>query len=180
MTGTDRLNTRRARILRRPLRRQDGDVTRIPIADGLFTWPSESPRLIGAQCAACGVVAFPTRRRCPGCDGEEMTERLLAPRGTLWTWTTQPYLPKSPPYASGETPETFRPYAVGYVELPDEVIVEARLTEPDPDKLVIGMPMELAVVPFGVRDNGDEVVTYAFRPAAAEPPAVAGPNEREA
>ena len=41
--------------------------------------------------------------------------------------------------------------------------VEAHLTESDPGALSTGMEMELVVVPFGQRD-GDEVMTFAFRP----------------
>ena len=63
--------------------------------------------------------------------------------------------------------ETFQPYALGYVELPGEVMVEARLTEPDPARLAIGQPMRLAIVPYTVRADGTEVLTFAFAPADA-------------
>ena len=49
------------------------------------------------------------------------------------------------------------------IDLGGEVKVEAHLTEADPAALATGMEMELVVVPFGERD-GDEVVTFAFRP----------------
>jgi len=86
---------------------------------------------------------------------ERLGERLLGRTGTLHTWTVQGFRPK-PPYAG---PEEFEPYGVGYVELPGEVLVEARLTVADPDRLRIGMPVELVIVPFGDR------VTYAFAPS---------------
>ena len=70
--------------------------------------------------------------------------------------------PKSPPYAVADT-EAFEPYGVGYVELPGEVRVEARLTVADPALLRIGMPMELTLIPAPGADHGD-VVTYAFAP----------------
>ena len=63
-------------------------------------------------------------------------------------------------------PAEFKPYAVGYVELPGEVKVESRLTECDPAVLVNGMEMELVIVPFRTDDDGNEVVTFAFRPVA--------------
>jgi uncharacterized OB-fold protein len=87
-------------------------------------------------------------------------ERLLGRRGTLWSWTVQCFPPKSPPYAVAD-PDEFEPYGVGYVELPGEVRVEARLTESDPSRLRIGMPMELTLVPA---PGGGGVVTYAFAP----------------
>ena len=126
-----------------------------PVADGLFTWPTDDPRLIGSRCRACGVVTFPAQASCPACTSLAVEERLLGRTGTLHTWTVQGFRPK-PPYAG---PEEFEPYGVGYVELPGEVLVEARLTVADPDRLRIGMPVELVIVPFGDR------VTYAFAPS---------------
>jgi uncharacterized OB-fold protein len=93
-----------------------------------------------------------------------MADELLARRGRLWAWTIQEFPPPTPPYA-GPTGDDFVPFAVGYVELPGEVKVEARLTENDPDVLANGMEMELVIVPFRTDDDGHEVVTFAFRPA---------------
>jgi uncharacterized OB-fold protein len=92
-----------------------------------------------------------------------MAEQLLARRGRLWAWTTQEFPPPSPPYA-GPRGDAFVPFGVGYVELPGEVKVEARLTETDPEKLALGTEMELVLVPFGTDDDGNEVVTFAFQP----------------
>jgi uncharacterized OB-fold protein len=74
-------------------------------------------------------------------------------------------MPKTP-YKSGETPETFQPYGVGYVELPGGVRVEGRLTENDPAKLAIGMNMEVVFEPYRTEENGDEIISFFFRPAA--------------
>ena len=138
-----------------------------PIAAGLFTVADGPVRLIGSQCARCGTVAFPSQPSCPKCTSVDVTQRLLARRGTLWSWTIQCFPPKSPPYAVDD-PGAFEPYGLGYIELPGEVRVEARLTEADPDRLRIGMLMELTLVPApGGETQG--VVTYAFRPVAEEP-----------
>ena len=136
----------------------------VPVAEGLFTWPSEHPRLIGAQCAGCGLVSFPAGPACQRCGGTDATEKLLPDRGALWTFTTQDFRPPSPPYDGADTDATFRPYALGYVELPGEVMVEARLTESDPARLAIGQPMRLAIVPYTVGADGTEVMTFAFAP----------------
>jgi uncharacterized OB-fold protein len=124
-------------------------------ADGLTAGLPEAPELIGSECRRCGAVAFPRQSACARCTSGDVIERRLGRRGTLWTWTIQCFPPKSPPYAGD--PDAFEPYGVGYVELPGEVRVEARLTEADPRRLRIGMPMEL--VP------GDGIVAFAFRPA---------------
>ncbi len=136
---------------------------RIPIAEGLFTWPSENPALLGSRCTACGIVSFPAAESCMACSGQEVSVEELPRRGTLWTWTVQQFMPKTP-YNSGETPETFQPFGVGYVELPGGVRVEGRLTESDPDRLRIGMEMDVVFDTYRVEDNGDEVIGFFFRP----------------
>jgi len=142
-------------------------TTRVPIAEGVFTWPSEQPRLLGARCGDCGTHTFPAQPGCPRCGSEAMGTVELADRGTLFTFTTQGFLPKAP-YAGSETEADFAGYAVGYVELPGEVMVETRLTALDPGSLRIGMPMRLVVVPFRTEPDGTEVMTYAFAPAGNE------------
>ncbi len=137
-------------------------MARVPVAEGVFTWPADEPQLIGSCCSACGMVTFPTQDSCPRCASTAMEETLLARRGTLWAWTTQGFPPPAP-YA-GPTGTDFVPFGVGYVELPGEVKVETRLTENDPEVLRNGMEMELVVVPFRTDDDGNEVVTFAFRP----------------
>jgi uncharacterized OB-fold protein len=141
-------------------------MARVPVAEGIFTGSTDEPQLIGSKCSACGIVTFPAQESCPRCASTEMAEHLLARRGRLWAWTTQHFPPPSPPY-SGPTGSAFVPFGVGFVELPGEVKVESRLTESDPDVLVPGMEMELVLVPFRTDDDGNEVVTFAFRPVKA-------------
>jgi uncharacterized protein len=137
-----------------------------PVAEGLFVEVGGGVRLIGSECELCGVVTFPTQASCPRCTSLQVRERLLARAGTLWSWTIQWFPPKSPPYAVAD-PEAFEPYGVGYVELPGEVRVEARLTVADPDKLRIGMPMELTLISVP-GDEDEDVVTFAFAPSEDE------------
>jgi uncharacterized OB-fold protein len=109
---------------------------------------------VAGRCGGCAAVTFPLRERCPSCGGS--VERiLLPPRGTLWTWTSQGFEPK-PPYVpeAGE----FEPFALGYVEFAGYLRVEGRLTEAEPERLRIGMPMEVVELRLGDR------VTYAFAP----------------
>ena len=138
-------------------------VTRVPVAEGVFTWPSDDPRLIGSRCSACGIVTFPAQDSCPRCASTQMAEHLLPRRGRLWAWTTQGFPPPSPPYA-GPTGDAFVPFGIGYVELGGEVKVETRLSEASAPR--IGMEMELVLVPFRTDAEGNEVVTFAFRPVA--------------
>ncbi|TVS18312.1 MAG: Zn-ribbon domain-containing OB-fold protein [Gammaproteobacteria bacterium] len=137
-----------------------------PIDPKLFTWPSSNPRLLGSRCNNCGTTSFPSQTSCPRCCSEDVTPCELATRGTLWSFTIQGFLPKSPPYAGEETAATFQPYGVGYVELPDQVRVVSRLKVSSPEELEIGMDMELVFEPFRVDEDGAEIISYAFRPVA--------------
>lgn len=138
--------------------------TAIPIAAQLFTWPAETPQLIGSRCSRCDVVTFPAQASCPKCTSQEVEQTLLPRRGTLWTFTTQEFLPKNPPYSGTETAAEFEPFGIGYVELADHVMVEGRLTVADPAKLRIGMDMELVIEPHRVSPDGDDVMRFAFAP----------------
>jgi uncharacterized protein len=138
-------------------------VSQVAFAPDVFTWPADEPQLIGGRCTDCAAVTFPQQPSCARCGSTAVEAHLLPRRGTLWTFTTQEFLPKEP-YAGGETPETFRPYGMGMVQLGDEVRVEGRLTEGDAAKLRIGMDVQLVIVPFRVDPDGTEVMTYAFEP----------------
>lgn len=131
----------------------------------VFTWPAEDPQLIGGRCDECAAVTFPVQSRCPRCGRATMSELPLPRRGTLVSWTTQGFPPVLP-YAGDPTGKSFVPFGVGLVQLDDVVRVEARLTESDPAKLRFGMDVELAIVPFYVDEEGDEIMTFAFAPVA--------------
>jgi len=135
----------------------------IPIAEGLFTGPPSAPQLVGGHCSACGGWHFPAQDNCPHCAGVEVERRPLARRGTLWTWTIQGFVPPVPPYRGAV--EGFVPFGVGYIELPEGLRVQARLTVNDPAALRIGMAMELTLETIGSDAAGRPVAGYAFAPA---------------
>ncbi len=137
----------------------------LPIQEGLFTWPALHPQLLGSRCRLCGEMAFPAQQDCRSCSGQDTELVELGDRGTLWTWTIQSFMPKTP-YHSDETPETFRPYGVGYVEMPGGLRVESRLQENTPEELQIGMPMQLQIEPFRTDEHGNQLMNFSFRRAA--------------
>ncbi|EQB17280.1 Zn-ribbon domain-containing OB-fold protein [Sphingobium lactosutens] len=128
----------------------------IDIAEGLFV-DTPHPTLIGGRHRQTGRIVFP----CP--TGNPDYEPMLLPRrGTLWSWTVQRFRPKSPPYAG---PEEFSPFALGYVELPGAVIVEAPFADVAFDNLRIGMEMETVLIPLNHDGQGRTIRTFAFAPA---------------
>lgn len=123
------------------------------IAEGLFT-DETPPRLLGGRERTTGRVVFP----CPA--GDSCDPVPLAREGRLWSYTVQRYRPKTPPYAG---PEAFAPWIVAYVELPGEVIVEARLVDVAFDAVEIGMPLRLVQVPLDP-DAAEPLAIPAFAP----------------
>jgi uncharacterized OB-fold protein len=126
-----------------------------PVADGLWT-DEVQPRLIGGQDRRTGEIVFPM----PQGDAAQQFDAVpLSRTGTLWSWTSQDFRPKSPPYAG---PEAFTPFLVGYVELPGQVIVETRIEGATLADLTLGMAMELVITEFAPGRT-----TFAFQPAGA-------------
>jgi uncharacterized OB-fold protein len=126
------------------------------IDDNIIT-ADAPPHLIGGKHRETGRITFPLPS---GPDGALYDPMPLSTDGTLWSWTVQRFRPKSPPYAG---PEAFEPYAVGYVALADQLIVEARLDGIPFDRLRVDMPVTMALVPFATDPDGTTVLTYAFR-----------------
>ena len=140
--------------------RQVADLTILPpVAAGLFRVENGEPTLIGGRRKSDGQLVFPLP--CgPEQDLYEPTS--LGREGHLWSFTVQRFRPKSPPYAGVDDETSFKPYAVGYVELPGEIIVESRIEVDDPSRLTVGMPMRMVLAPF--HGSGGLMATYAFRP----------------
>jgi uncharacterized OB-fold protein len=132
-----------------------------PIADGLFEVVGGTPHLVGGRRRSDGRMVFPKPQ---GSEGEDYEPVRLSPEGRLWSFTVQRFRPKSPPYAGAEDDNSFKPYALGYVELAGEVIVESRIETDDFASLSIGMPMRLKLTPF--QKAGGDVLAYAFEPVA--------------
>ena len=92
-----------------------------PLAEGLYRMADGAPRLLGGRRKSDGKIAFPLPL---GAQGELYDTVDLASEGRLWSYTVQRFRPKSP-YAGPGDERSFRPYAVGYVELPGQIIVES-------------------------------------------------------
>lgn len=133
-----------------------------PLAEGLFEVEGGRPHLVGGRRLSDGRMVFPFPS---GPEAQHYERVRLADEGVLWSYTIQRFRPKSPPYAGDDDEESFQPYALGYVELPGQVIVESRLNVADFASLDIGLPMRLVLTPFR-KAGGATVLAYAFEPAA--------------
>ena len=144
-------------------------MAQVPVAEGIFTLPERRPaadrqplhRVRHRHLPRAGLVPAlrvdrdgraAARRGGAGCGrGRRRTSRRRRRR------------------TRGRRARTSCRSASGYVELPGEVKVETRLTESDPDVLdASAWRWSWSLVPFRTDDDGNEVVTFAFRPVATE------------
>ena len=137
-------------------------IKKMPAVKGLFTWPSEEPRLIGSHCRSCNSYSFPKRSLCPNpnCRNKQVEEVLLNPKGKLWSYTVHYYQPP-PPFKFNEP---FKPFGIGVVELPEGIKILGMLTSSDLNSLKIGMNVELVVEKIYEDKEGNESVTWKFKP----------------
>ena len=135
---------------------------RVPVAEGLFTETAEGPRLLGSRCVACGVPYFPKSPVChnPDCRESQVEDAAFGPRGKLWSCAIQDYPPPSP----ARYDEPYVPYALGVVDLAEGLRVLGRISTDDPARLEVGMEMELVLEPLCHDPDGNEVITWKFKP----------------
>ena len=138
----------------------EAETTRVPIEPGFFTIPpdpNESPRLLGTRCRACEETFFPRREICARCYSDETEDRLLGPRGKLYTYT---YV-RVPMFGTRRT--DLQSYGVGQVDLPEGPRIQAVLSGKRED-FQIGMEMELELETLRQNKEGQDVVIFRFRP----------------
>lgn len=125
------------------------DLEQIPVPD--LTDPNFAPfwqgtrenKLMVQRCEACGTHRWPPRLTCRSCRSPDLAWVEVAPRGTLYTYTTV-----GRPTAKGFSST---PYTVGFVALdtPANIRVIGNVIGVEPSQLVIGMALEGHFVPAG-------------------------------
>ncbi len=135
---------------------------KIPIIEGLFTWPSDKPQLIASKCKKCGTVTFPKAAFCANPDCEKKRDNVeivnLSNTGTVWTYTTQIYAPPAP-----FKKEPFEPYGIAMVDTSEGLRVLGILTTTDNVKL--GGKVELTAGKL-YEDDENEYVTWMWKPVS--------------
>jgi len=127
----------------------DPDLFRLPRAG------EERPLLLGSHAPVSGLWFWPRRRRCP-VTRTPVEDVELGPLGTLHAWTFL-HVPRMGKVSFGATGG----YAVGQVDLPEGVRVQAPLVGTQ-DDWSIGDQMALTLFPVGTDAEGNELVTFRF------------------
>ena len=132
-------------------------MKKYPLRNNLFTVPNLSSKeasLLGSKCQSCQEVAFPQKTICPNCFGNKIKPVKLSSKGKLFTFTVTYQGPR----------EYSVPYACGYIDLPEGVRLYSLITDWTPEKLKIGVEMELVIDKIKEDSEGNEVIGYKFRP----------------
>lgn len=133
------------------------------IADGLFRLEGDRSVLFGSKRRSTGAVKFPAEPRELSDRADDIVPVELSTRGTLFTFTTQEFPPPLP-FRGDRSPELFKPYVVGYVELPEGVLVESLIVGVDVTDLHIGQEMVSTTTLLDTAD-GQSLTTFAFTTA---------------
>ncbi len=131
------------------------------LREGMFEMPDsieEAPHLYGQRCLACREVFASTERRfCANC-GKDALERIkLGTRGIVHTFTIV--------HQQLKGSLMHPPYVIARVRLPEGVTVQGVLTDVDPHKVAIDMPVETCLKQVAEDETGCRVVASFFRPA---------------
>ncbi len=119
------------------------------------------PYLEGSRCKSCDAVFIGERENCSSCGGRgTLSTFKLSNRGELYVYSIT--------YRSFPGIET--PFVSAVVDLEGGGTLKSNLIniEPDPEKIKMGMPVEVIykIAPRKDRD-GNEYLTYYFQPANA-------------
>lgn len=118
--------------------------------------------LKGQECRGCGRIAFPRKRVCPDCFGDDLADRPLSRTGTLHTFTRTVL----------GAPHLNPPYVIGLVDLPEKIKVLSLIVDCDPgaEGLQVGMPVELVIGRLREGPDGEGLYGPQFRPISLGDP----------
>ncbi|MGE4167130.1 MAG: Zn-ribbon domain-containing OB-fold protein [Xanthobacteraceae bacterium] len=110
------------------------------------------PHLMGGRCKNCSASSFPRSDVCTSCLSEDIEAVTLGDEGTLYSFSIVHQAPRG----------WNTPYALGYVDLSDEIRVLAHIDIPTA-AIAIDMPVKLAVGVVGSDDSGMPMYSYTFK-----------------
>ena len=130
----------------------------LPIVSFLNIPPKGDPYLEGLQCGTCKAVFLGERSTCASCGARDsLAPKRLANTGSLYVYTI----------VHRSFPGVPVPYVSAIVDLDGGGTVKGNLVgiEPNPDKIQMGMPVEVVYKIAPTKDReGNEYLTYTFQP----------------
>ena len=134
----------------------------LPAVDYLKLPADGDPYLEGQKCKACSAIYLGERGQCSKCSARDPFEPVrLSNRGTLYVYSI----------VHRSFPGIETPYISAIVDLEGGGTVKGNLigVDPDPEKIQMGMPVEVVYKDaLGRKDKeGNSYISYFFQPADA-------------
>ena len=133
----------------------------LPVVDFLKLPEGGDPYLEGHVCSSCDAIFLGERRHCSKCGARDaLSPKRLQNRGTLYVYSI----------VHRSFPGIETPYISAIVDLEGGGTVKGNLIgiDPDPEKVKMGMPVEVVYKDaLGRKDrDGNSYTSYFFQPAA--------------
>ncbi len=133
----------------------------LPVVPFLKIPDDGDPYLEAQRCASCGAIFLGERSTCSSCGTHGQLEaKRLSNRGNLYVYTI----------VHRSFPGIEVPYVSAIVDLEGGGTVKGNLINiaPDPEKVQMGMPVEVVYQIAPRKDQeGNEYLTYYFQPRSA-------------
>ena len=132
----------------------------LPVVPFLKIPDKGEPYLEGHKCKSCGAVFLGERKVCSKCAARDQLEPTrLSDRGELYVFSV----------VHRSFPGIQVPYVSAVVDLEGGGTVKGNLIgiDPDPEKIKLGMPVEVVYQVAPTKDReGNEYLAYYFKPRA--------------
>ena len=111
--------------------------------------------LFGSRCKNCSTMYAGSRRYCGNCSSDgPFDEVRFSGNGEVHVWSI---IHQATPYVKA-------PYAVGVIDLDEGLRVLGRIDIDDPHNVTVGGDVELVIQKISVDDDGNDIVTWMFKP----------------
>ncbi len=130
----------------------------LPVVPFLKIPEGADPYLQGSRCKSCGAVFIGERENCSSCGARDQLDTIqLSNQGELYVFSI----------VFRSFPGIEVPYVSAIVDLEGGGTVKGNLIniDPDPEKIKMGMPVEVVYKTAPRKDaEGNEYLTYYFQP----------------
>ena len=113
-------------------------------------------KLMAGKCTHCGKIHLPPRPLCDNCFSREFTWVEIVGKGKLLTYTVI--------YIAPEQFQDMTPYAVGIIELQNDLKLPGIINTPTPEQLHIGMELCIEFTACSHTQPWPKWPRYCFKP----------------
>ena len=127
--------------------------TQVPLVDYLVL--GDKPHLEANECTSCGARYFDRRNACASCFKADFKKVAIATEGEVRAFTIVTFAAPGVPV----------PFVAAVIDC-GGTSVRANImnVDPTPEKVSLGMKVQLTTYSLGTDDNGDEAIGFGFEP----------------